>query len=116
ELVEGGAGGARAAGLQGAAHRALAAAGEDEPLPVRGLRERRQAVVAAALLPRGEVRLGDGAGQAAVALRSPGQGEEVGAGRVHLAGGALGGAEGELGTDDGGQPDPAGGLGEADDA
>ena len=93
EPVELAAGRGRAGGGEGGGDRALAAPGQDDPVPAVAV----PAVVAGqvlegaggpALLPAGEVGLGDGPAQAGVPLGVAGQDHQVGAERVGRAGAA----------------------------
>ena len=111
----------------GAGHSALAAAGEDQPVPLAGdPGQLGEAVPGHALLAGVEVGAGDHGGELRVALRVPHEHQQVLAVRVRHAGargGAHGGggggvgpgleAQGELGADHGGHALLRGGLREA---
>jgi hypothetical protein len=90
--------------LQRAAHGTLTAAGEHGPVTFGVLGQLIEAIVRLALATGGEVRGRDGAREPPVALRTPGEHEQV----------LL--AHGELGAEDAGQPEAAGSLREAHDA
>ena len=121
EPVELGARRSRVPGCSPAAQRlsdgALAAAGEDEPLPGGLLTEALEGVVGCPLVSGRQVRGGDRAREVAVALRSACQDEQVRGAGVGHAGGCVEhtvrARQVELGAEDGGQPDLAGRLGEA---
>lgn len=69
------------------------------------------------LLPPGEMGLGDDPAETGVALGIPGQHDQVGAVGVRHPGTDMGESvpgDGELGAEDGGQPEGPGRLGEAD--
>ncbi len=99
---------------------ALAAAGEHEPLPGRGLGQLRRSVAGRPLRPRGQVRVGDRRRQGAVPVRTACEHEQVGGPRVgngrRRVEDAVGVRQVQLGTEDRRQPDLARSLGEADDA
>jgi hypothetical protein len=97
-------------------HRALAATGEHEPVPVVHLRELGQRVDRLALLATTQVRRTERARQTGVALRISGQYHEVLTFRVGFAVLRLAQVEAELGTEHRGHPDFASGFGEADHA
>lgn len=65
---------------------AFATPGEDVPVPACGLGQRVEVVAGFALLPAGQMRLGDLARQPAVALRPTGQHQQVRPGRIRILG------------------------------
>ena len=117
ELVEDLAGGGRATGGEGGGQRPLAAPGEDLPVAAVVVGQGVEGDDRLALLPAGQVGLGDDPAEAGVALGVPGQHHQVGAVGVGDAGAERPGSgpgDGELGPEDGGQADGPGRLGEAD--
>ena len=100
-------------------HGALATPGEHRPVapgPAGGrLGHRGERQTRTPLLPR-HLGLGEQRGEPGVALGVTGQDHQVGTLGVGRAAAGSGGVEGDLGTEDGRQPERAGGLGEADHA
>ncbi len=108
-------GGRRPVVDQGPGHEALAAPGEHQPVALVHLLPVDARVVGLALLAPGQLAGADGGGQAGVALRPPGQHQQVVALGVGLAVLRLAQAAGQLGAEDRGHPHRPGRLGEADD-
>jgi hypothetical protein len=92
---------------------ALATAGERHPVPAMCRRQLGQVVDRAALSPA-HLGGGDGAGQPPVPVGVAGQDQQVAALGVGDPVLALGQPEAQLGAEDGPDPGPSGGLGEAD--
>ncbi len=102
----------------------LPTAGEDQPVPPVPVPQVLERARRGAFGPPGQVGFGDGPTEPAVALRVPGQDHQMGPHRVGptrpgRGGGrggrrSRGGDQGELGSEDGGEPDGPGRLGEAD--
>ena len=92
--------------------RPLAAAAEHQPVPARGARQRVEGEDGLALLPAGEVRVGQHGGEARVAVGVAGEHDEVRPGRIGLAGAQAGRRQRHLGAEDGRQPAGARRLGE----
>ena len=117
-------GGGRPGAGEGPGDSPLPAAGEDQPVAPVPVPQVFEGARRAALGPPGQMGLGDGPTEPAVALGVAGQDHQVGPHRVggarpgrrpHGAGGRRGpGDQSELGSEDGGQPHGPGRLGETD--
>ena len=111
QAVEGPGRGRRPLVGQGRGQGALAAPGQDLPVPAVAVGQRVEGEDGSALLPALQVGLGDGPAEAGVALGVPGQHHQVGAVRVGHAGAQVGPVDvgqGELGPEHGGQPERPG--------
>ena len=121
EPVELGRGAGGAGGGERAAHGALAASGHDHPVPdprrVAGARSEVIEVVDwPALLAPGELGVGEGAGEPVIPLLAAGEHEQVGSDGVGFTVLRRGQLERQFRPEHRLQPEPFGGLGEADDA